>query len=297
MTAALPCPSFGRTGLTSSYGKTAAGCLSALTRQLIDQLSEEIGYAMQERDKHAEGSYYYRLISQDIHEKEERLEKYEEQYAESRGVARLSNIYQQSVMGFLDFLRVMKGRYHEATFQDKRNALDVLGVKVSIRPDTPGDPDQMVIESEQEWFTAGEAAELTGISKHTLIYHIKAGSLKTEKRPVPMTVIPREEVERFVATERRNKSHDIDLSEYEGEWFTINGLVALKFAHYSTIHRAIRVGEIRTETKDVLHQFIHRGELNRFLRETPVRPRSDDVSSRVEITYSPMFTGVQQSLG
>jgi site-specific DNA recombinase len=268
-------------------------------RQLIEQLTEEITYARQEQDKHAEGSYYYRLISQDIYEKEERLQKYEEQYREARGVLKLSDIYQRSVMGFLDFLSTMKGRYHEATFQDRRNALDVLGVKVYILPVTHDETDQMVIESTQEWFMVGEAAELTEISKNTLLYHIKGGTLKAEKRPVPLTVIHRDEVEKFVAMERRNKSREIDLDDVEGEWFTINSLVALKLANYSTIHRAIRVGDIRTHTKDVLQQFIHRDELNRFLRETPVRPRSEreNLTSRVEITYSLLITGVQQSSG
>jgi site-specific DNA recombinase len=264
-------------------------------RQLIDQLTEEITYARQERTKHAEGSYYFRLISQDIQEKEERLQKYEEQYREARGVLKLSDIYQRRVMAFLDFLSTMKGHYHEAAFQDKRTALDVLDVKVYIHPDTHDEADQMVIESAQEWFAVGEAAELIEISKNTLLYHIKAGTLQAEKRPVPLTVIHRDEVENFVAMERRNKTREIDLDDVEGEWFTINSLVALKLANYSTIHRAIRVGDIQTHTKDVLQQFIHRDELNRFLRETPVRPRSEreNLTSRVEIAYSPLFTGVQ----
>ncbi|HLZ56625.1 MAG TPA: hypothetical protein VKR06_06730 [Ktedonosporobacter sp.] len=36
------------------------------------------------------------------------------------------------MLGFLDFLNVMRGKYHKATFQEKRNALEVLGVKVYI---------------------------------------------------------------------------------------------------------------------------------------------------------------------
>jgi len=37
-----------------------------------------------------------------------------------------SSTYQDSVTGFLDFLDTMQGRYHEAGFKDKRNALMVL---------------------------------------------------------------------------------------------------------------------------------------------------------------------------
>lgn len=45
--------------------------------------------------------------------------------------------------------------------------------------------------------------------------------------------------------------------------------------------------------------YIHRDELNRFLRESPIKLRSlvEDVTKRIEITYSPLFvgTGVQAS--
>ena len=36
-------------------------------------------------------------------------------------------------MEFRNFLNSMKGNYHNASIQEKRNALDVLGVKVYIR--------------------------------------------------------------------------------------------------------------------------------------------------------------------
>ena len=101
---------------------------------LVLQLTEEIAYAKQERAKHPEGSYYHTLISQDIKEKEDRLCKYEEEYRGSQHIVKLSHMYQKSVLGFLDFLNVMKGKYQQATFQEKRNALDVLGVKVYIHP-------------------------------------------------------------------------------------------------------------------------------------------------------------------
>src|SRR5712692_10265131 len=81
---------------------------------LVLQLTEEIAYAKQERAKHAEGSYYHTLISQDISEKEGRLARYEEQYRESQDIVKLSHIYRKSILGFLDFLNIMKGKYHEA---------------------------------------------------------------------------------------------------------------------------------------------------------------------------------------
>jgi hypothetical protein len=62
---------------------------------------------------------------------------------------------------------------------------------------------------------------------------------------------------------------------------------------------SIEVGEIATQTKDVAHPCIHRDELNRFLDESPVRPKDtmEDIQPRIEITYTPMFTGVQSSFG
>jgi hypothetical protein len=103
-------------------------------KQLVVQLEQDIAYAKQERAKHPEGSYLYNLISQDITKKQDQLRKYEEEYAASRDTATLSDVYRNSILGFLNFLNVMRGKYHEATFQEKRNALDVLGVKVYIHP-------------------------------------------------------------------------------------------------------------------------------------------------------------------
>ena len=106
-------------------------------KELLIQLSDDIAYATVERDKHPEGSYYYGLIAQDIHEKEEQLRKCEEEYKEARLVVRRSDVYKRSILSFLEFLNTMKGRYHEATFQEKRNTLDILGVKVYIHPNQP----------------------------------------------------------------------------------------------------------------------------------------------------------------
>jgi hypothetical protein len=44
-----------------------------------------------------------------------------------------SGSFQDSMTGFLDFLNTMRGRYHEATPQEMRNALDVLGVRAYVR--------------------------------------------------------------------------------------------------------------------------------------------------------------------
>jgi site-specific DNA recombinase len=260
-------------------------------RMLVSQLDEEITFAKQERNKHPEGSYYYRLISQDIREKEDQLHKYEVEYKESLNVVKLSNIYQKSILGFLDFLGTMRGKYHEATFQEKRNALDVLGVKVYIHPDAQKASGTLTIESGQEWFSVGEASEVTEIGKNTLYYHIYAGNLEVHKRNVPLTVIHRDELAAYL----RVKRPQVDLGQYEEEWFTMNQLVTRKIMNWHTMHRAMERGEVKTQTMEVLHPFIHRDELNRFLRESPVRPKSEreNIQPRIEVTYTPIFTGVQ----
>ncbi len=102
-------------------------------REQIAALTAAIEYARRERTNHLEGSYYYNLITQDIQAKTEQLQRYEEECAAASNFAATTATYKERVMEFFDFLNVMKGNYHNATFQEKRNALNVLGVKVYIR--------------------------------------------------------------------------------------------------------------------------------------------------------------------
>lgn len=101
--------------------------------QMIE-LQVAIDHALTERSKHAEGSYYYNLINDDLRIKREQLARFEEEHSNTRGIAELTDSYRQRIAEFLDFVNVMRGRYHEATFQEKRNALDILGVMVTIAP-------------------------------------------------------------------------------------------------------------------------------------------------------------------
>lgn len=261
---------------------------------LISQLGEEIEFAKAERAKHPEGSYYYTLISQDIRDKEDRLRKYEAEYKKSADIVKLSNIYQRSILGFLDFLSAMRGKYHQATFQEKRNALDVLGVKVYIHP-APEEMERISVETEEEWLSIPEAVKLTGFAETTLRAHIATGELNTHIRTVPMPNVHRDELARYL----KAKKSPIDLGEYEIEWFSINKMVTLGLVNFRTIKRAIERREVAAQMVDVPHHDVHRDELNRFLQENSVRPKStlEDIRRRVEITYTPMFTGVQSSLG
>ena len=123
---------------------------------LVVQLTDEIAYAKQERAKHPEGSYYHKLISQDIREKEEQLARYEEEYRESRDVVKLLQVYRKSILSFFNFLTTMKGKYHEATFKEKRNALDVLSVKVYVHPVAEEAPRIPTVETDKEWLSLAE---------------------------------------------------------------------------------------------------------------------------------------------
>jgi hypothetical protein len=106
-------------------------------------------------------------------------------------------------------------------------------------------------------------------------------------------VIHRDEVIRFLNVKRPGMS----LDAYQDEWFSVGKIRHIATIGYATIHRAIRLGELKMQEKEALHPFIHRDELNRFLRESPVRPKSEreNIEPRIEITYTPIFVGVQSS--
>ncbi len=53
--------------------------------------------------------------------------------AATSNITAASAAHKERVMEFLIFIIVIRENYHDATFQEKRNALDVLGVKVRIR--------------------------------------------------------------------------------------------------------------------------------------------------------------------
>jgi len=102
-------------------------------KEQIAALTAAIEFAKQECNKHAKDSYYYILTSQDIQAKTEQLQRYEEECAAASSAVAMTAAYKERVMKFSDFLNKTKGNYHNASFQEKRDALDMLGVKVSIR--------------------------------------------------------------------------------------------------------------------------------------------------------------------
>ena len=100
------------------------------------RLSLEAGLerAYQERAKHEEGSYYYELTTKDIESKTAELARFDEEHANTRNIEAYTAAYRERLLGFVDFLNVMRGKYDQATWQEKRNALDILGVMVKYTP-------------------------------------------------------------------------------------------------------------------------------------------------------------------
>jgi site-specific DNA recombinase len=113
---------------------------SVVNRMLADQngaaqiagMEAAIEYAREERRKQEVGSYTYNLITHDIQVKEEQLERFKAESVSEQGIAAATALYQQRILEYLEFLNVMDGNYEHATFQQKRNALDVLGVMVTL---------------------------------------------------------------------------------------------------------------------------------------------------------------------
>ncbi|MFL5626232.1 MAG: helix-turn-helix domain-containing protein [Ktedonobacteraceae bacterium] len=112
------------------------------------------------------------------------------------------DVYQQSLLSFLDFLSTMKGRYHEATFREKRNTLDVLGVTVLVHPAEEEYSVVTHVETEKEWLSLIEICELMGINPKTLSSKVSKGELATCKRDESRrcTYVHRDELNRFLST-------------------------------------------------------------------------------------------------
>ncbi len=163
-------------------------------QEQILELEQTIAFAESERQKHKEGSYMHNLLSKDIAEQKERLTRYKEEL-ESGTAAQAINAYQQRIMSFLDFLNVMRGSYHEATFQQKRNALDVLGVRVVVSEpiEAYGLSDVQSFPESKEWYTAKEAGKALGVHAKTIQRYFQNGII-TRAQVNPHLLIHREEI-------------------------------------------------------------------------------------------------------
>lgn len=177
--------------------RTAVSALLEDTTGLeqVQKLEELIEFAKNEREKHPVGSYMYGLVSQDITKQEEQLARYKEELGSSN-VAKAVSSYQQRIMEFLEFLNVMRGRYESATFEEKRNALEVLGVKIIVHdpPQTYGISLNAPQWAEgQEWFTAKEAGRLLGVHSKTIYFYKRNGTIKNCQEE-PILLIHKDEI-------------------------------------------------------------------------------------------------------
>jgi len=164
-------------------------------QEQIQNIEATIAYAGSEREKYVPGSYMHNLISQDIANQEEQLARFKEEIG-SGNIDKVIGSYQQRIMEFLEFLNVMRGRYEKATFQEKRNALEVLGVRVVVHEptDTYGLPsDALGIGNGQEWFSAKEAGKLLGVHAKTIRFYQKNGTI-TNYKEEPFLLVHRDEL-------------------------------------------------------------------------------------------------------
>jgi DNA invertase Pin-like site-specific DNA recombinase len=165
-------------------------------QEQLRKIGATIAMGKFEREKYPEGSYMYNLITEDILKQEEQLARFQEEIGSSATESAVS-AYQQRIMDFLEFLNVMHGRYEHASFQEKRNALEVLGVQVVVHApssDVYGlDQELLAIADGQEWFSAKEAGKLLGVHPKTIRFYQKNGTI-TNFKEEPYLFIHRDEV-------------------------------------------------------------------------------------------------------
>ncbi len=185
-----------QTALETEMKAAISALLEDTTGQAqIQNIEATIALAKNEREKYVPGSYMHNLISQDITKQEAQLARYKEELGSSN-IERVTGTYQQRIMDFLEFLNVMRGRYEHATFQEKRNALDVLGVRVLVHEptDTYGvSSDALDTPEGQEWFSAKEAGQFLGVHAKTIRFYQKNGSITSYKEE-PFLLVHRDEL-------------------------------------------------------------------------------------------------------
>ena len=155
-------------------------------QQQIQQIEAAIALARRKREKYEDDSYMLKLLDQDIARQEAELARYKQEIGSSN-IATVAAAYQQQLMDFWDFLNVMCGRYNKATFQEKRNALEVLGVRVLVHE--PAEAyglssdalDTLDIDDGQEWFSTKEAGHCLGVTAKTVRLYQKNGIITKYK--------------------------------------------------------------------------------------------------------------------
>ena len=185
-----------QTALETEMKAAISALLEDTTGQAqIQKIEATIQLAKTEREKYAQGTYMHDLISQDITKQEAQLARFQEELGSSN-IEKVTGTYQQRIMDFLEFLNVKRGGYEKATFQEKRNALEVLEVRVVVHEptETYGLPsDASDIAEGREWFSAKEAGRLLGVHAKTIRFYQKNGTI-TKYKVEPFLLVHRDEL-------------------------------------------------------------------------------------------------------
>lgn len=116
--------------IDEELGKVKPG---QLEKEIAD-LQEKMVAAYKERAALPASSYLHDLITQDLTQMDQQLQQLEKERQASAPIETRANFYKQRVLSFIRFLDSYKGRYEQASYQEKRDALELLGVKVTIAP-------------------------------------------------------------------------------------------------------------------------------------------------------------------
>jgi hypothetical protein len=154
-------------------------------KEQLAALKAAIEQAKQKKAKQQD-EYLRALIDQDIQTKTEQLRRYEEECKAASSIAELTATYQKRVLEFVEFINVMRGDYHNAPFQKKRNALDVLGVKVYIHKGENGEKEVKITYSP---LFAGTGVQSSKDAQQVVNVVHNAGLAKLVARLKPVIVV------------------------------------------------------------------------------------------------------------
>ena len=261
------------------------------------ELKQTIAHAEKQLPLYPKDSYTYNLISQDIAAKTEELKRYEQESSGSEVLTRSVKLYHQHVQEFLTFLNTMRGKYHEATFQEKRNALDVLGVKVFVSLEKqylPTTCEKIEEPPQFPWISVSEVADILGMSQRTVYDYIHAGEIAAQKIGQSVIIHP-DELRRYQRKQQGIEEETGIIPQVE--WLSVSQVAARTGMSARTIYSYIENGELPAQ--QISKNFIvHPSILDQFRKKVVLKPGRtvENLRESIEITYSPSFTGVQNSV-
>lgn len=198
--------------------------------------------------------------------------------AASQNIVQIAASYHNRIASFLNFLNTMRGKYHQATYAEKRNALEVPGVKAIIRATFP---EITLPDDVKEWLSSTDIAGI-GVGKQTLKHYIRKGVLKPQTFRVPTVVMKVADIIAYLQTKQQSIEYD-----FNGHMWVVSNKVEglLSPDDFQEISRLVK-----TRTMHIPHSSIHKEELRRFLQETTLKPQDRQVADlRITVTYDPVF--------